>query len=93
MANHIPGEHIFKLQSMLGWLLTFTWYINLTLKIDPEHESSYISGQPSGIPEDSALWEDYVQEAEQQDSENVANWNQTMDVLLVFVRFFFSVKF
>lgn len=40
---------------------------------------------PSGIAEDSPLWFDYVQEAEQQDNERIANWNQMMDVLLVFV--------
>lgn len=38
-----------------------------------------------GISENAPIWKYYVQEANFYDKENITNWSQTMDVLLVFV--------
>jgi hypothetical protein len=67
-------------------------YLHLTCNAVQRDRSNYsTSDQPLGLSEDSDIWEDYLQEAELQDSEKIANWNQTMDVLLVFVSFVLHV--
>lgn len=38
--------------------------------------------------EEKTIWKTYVDEATKQDKENITNWNQSIDVLLVFVRQF-----
>ena len=40
--------------------------------------------------EEKTVWKTYVDEATKQDKENITNWNQSIDVLLVFVRPFLS---
>lgn len=40
--------------------------------------------------EEKTIWKTYVDEATKQDKENITNWNQSIDVLLVFVRPFLS---
>ncbi|RDB16310.1 hypothetical protein Hypma_003039 [Hypsizygus marmoreus] len=60
--------------------------------LEPELSSvAHSIGTSSGIPEDSTIWTDYVNEAEQQDHEQIANWNQMMDVLLVFAALFSAI--
>ena len=38
--------------------------------------------------EQGKIWKTYVDEATKKDKENITNWNQSIDVLLVFVRLF-----
>ena len=38
--------------------------------------------------EEGEIWKTYVDEATKKDKENITNWNQSIDVLLVFVRLF-----
>jgi hypothetical protein len=73
---------------IFGFKFIIDFYLICT---SAQHDRSNYStsDQPLGLSEDSDIWEDYVQEAELQDSEKIANWNQTMDVLLVFVSFMF----
>jgi len=44
--------------------------------------------EPDITPE-AQIWKSYAEEAMQQDKDTIANWNQSMDVILVFVRVFF----
>lgn len=43
--------------------------------------------EPDITPE-AQIWKSYAEEALQQDKDTIANWNQSMDVILVFVRVF-----
>lgn len=43
------------------------------------------SAQPRGVPTDADMWKYYIEEAEQHDKGSIGDWNQTMDVILVFV--------
>jgi len=45
--------------------------------------------EPDITPE-AQIWKSYAEEAMQQDKDTIANWNQSMDVILVFVRVFFK---
>lgn len=39
-----------------------------------------------GIDPDDQIWKSYIKEATAQDDSSILNWNQNLDVLLVFVR-------
>lgn len=43
-----------------------------------------------GIDSDAEIWKSYLNEAAHHDRENITSWNQSMDVMLVFVRTSFS---
>jgi hypothetical protein len=43
--------------------------------------------EPDITPE-AQIWKSYAEEATEQDKGTIANWNQSMDVILVFVRIF-----
>ncbi|KII89334.1 hypothetical protein PLICRDRAFT_175535 [Plicaturopsis crispa FD-325 SS-3] len=38
-----------------------------------------------GVNKDAQIWKSYLDEAAQQDKDNIMSWNQNMDVILVFV--------
>ena len=46
--------------------------------------------EPDITPE-AQIWKSYAEEAMQQDKDTIANWNQSMDVILVFVRVLFNL--
>ncbi|KAF8876836.1 Peroxin-3-domain-containing protein [Infundibulicybe gibba] len=53
--------------------------------------STLLGTTKRGIPEDDIFWKNYVQEAETHDKETLTNWNQLMDVLLVFAALFSAI--
>ncbi|RDB27382.1 hypothetical protein Hypma_004287 [Hypsizygus marmoreus] len=48
-------------------------------------------GAPEGIPSDAPIWKSYMDEAKGHDQNNIANWNQSMDVILIFAALFSAI--
>lgn len=69
-------------------------YISQLLASHPDTDSYATDSDPiqwdfphlePGIDKDAQIWKSYLDEASQQDKDNVMSWNQNMDVILVFV--------
>jgi hypothetical protein len=78
--------------SELQSLTMFTWHLASNNNIISVMEFSTVVdpikdlfGAQDGIPWDSPVWKNYMEEAKHQDENVIRNWNQSMDVILIFV--------
>lgn len=68
-----------------GKLLEIRMFCPLTTILDPIKDPF---GSQTGISSDAAIWQSYMEEAQRQNKNIVSNWNQSMDVILIFVSYF-----
>jgi hypothetical protein len=84
MISHSPSE-----------VQRFMWHLVSNNNISARGVSTVadpikdLFGVQDGIPWDSPVWKNYMEEAKHQDEHVIRNWNQSMDVILIFVCYWY----